>query len=226
MVKNAFMSSSKKNQAGFTLIEMIVSLAIFSISVTITIGALLVLIASNQKLQGEQSVMTNLAFAMDSMTREIRTGTNYYCDEATDYNQGGPNNIFKSGNNQDLIIGLDTNSCEGGVDGVNIDLQGISIIEAGNSITGVDDRILYFFDQTDPDNKTLKRKVGAEAAQSIVSSGLVIENAEFFVSGAPPKSVGNNLYQPTVTIHITAREIDNDKKYYLQTTVTQRILDL
>lgn len=224
------MLSSNKNQVGFTLIEMIVSLAIFSIIVTITIGALLVLIASNQKLQGEQSVMTNLAFALDSMTREIRTGTNFYCVEAASYSQSGPNNAFDSGFDLDSDIGLDTISCNSGVVTSNTKLQGVSFIEAGDSVTGTAasvGRILYYFDETDSDNKMLKRKVGTGAGQPIVSSGLKIVDAEFFVSGSEPLSGGNTYYtQPAVTIHITAKELDNDKLYYLQTTVTQRTLDL
>lgn len=226
MIKNkTFMLLSNKNQTGFTLIEMIVSLAIFSIIVTITIGALLVLIASNQKLQGEQSVMTNLAFAMDSMTREIRTGTNYYCDEAIDYSQFGPNNVFDAGNNIDTIRGTSTNSCEGGVVGNNVTLQGVSFIEAGDSITGAtNSRILYFFASTT--EKMIMRKVGAGTPQPIISSGLEIVDAEFFVSGAPPLNGNTDFYQPTVTIHIRAKEIGNTKEYFLQTTVTQRTLDL
>src|SRR6056297_849303 len=69
----------KQTTAGFTLIEMIVSLALFSVVVTISVGALLVLIASNRQLQDEQAVLTNLSFALDSMTREIRTGSAYVC---------------------------------------------------------------------------------------------------------------------------------------------------
>ena len=217
------MSSSRKTQAGFTLIEMIVSLAIFSIIVTMTIGALLVLIANNQKLQGEQSVMTNLSFALDSMTREIRTGTSYYCAERPNSVSGGADAIFGAGVNHEALA-LTTKDCASGRGNGN-DLQGVSFIESGDSITGVENRILYFFDKTDPANKSLKRKVGASAGQSIVSSGLEIINAEFFVSGARPRSLGD-LAQPTVTIHIIAKEIDNSKLYYLQTTVTQRTLDL
>jgi hypothetical protein len=46
-------------------------------------GSLLVLIDANAKGQGVQSVLTNVSFALDSMTRNIRTGTDYYCDTNT-----------------------------------------------------------------------------------------------------------------------------------------------
>jgi prepilin-type N-terminal cleavage/methylation domain-containing protein len=67
------------NNRGFTLVEMIVSLAIFSVVAVIAIGALLKVIDANKKAQSIQSSVTNLNFAMESMSRDLRTGTNYYC---------------------------------------------------------------------------------------------------------------------------------------------------
>ena len=221
------MHTSSRKESGFSLIEMIVSLGIFSVIVTTAVGALLVLISTNQKLQGEQSVMTNLSFALDSMTREIRTGYNYYCDstygaEAT----GGPNNFFNDDNSQEEIIGTDTLDCDRTTENQGHRVQGLSFYEGGNSVIGAgssDRRILYYYDA---EAQTIKRRVGDSAAQSIISSGLVITDAEFLVTGTSPQSSGNNIVQPTVTISIEAREVGEDKVYRLQTTVTQRILDL
>ena len=72
------------------------------------------------------------------------------------------------------------------------------------------------------------RRVGNDDAQSIVSSGLVVQNAEFFVTGSTPSDGGVDVEQPTVTIYIEAQDVDDPtaKSYYLQTTVTQRTLDL
>ena len=124
-------------KAGFTLIEMIVSLGVFSGVITIAIGALLMLVAANDQLQGEQSVMTNLSFALDSMTREIRTGTDYYCDSAAQDN--GNNNIFSSGVDLDDAI-EDSNrdpDCQG-LTPTGHTLQGLAFKEAGDSITETD----------------------------------------------------------------------------------------
>lgn len=215
-----------KNTAGFTLIEMIVSLGVFSIVVTMTIGAMLVLVSTNQQIQGEQSVMTNLAFAMDTMTREIRTGYNYYCEDSND--NGGNNNIFNDENDRgaEEIIGEETQPCAGGR-GNGKRFQGLSFYEGGDSITGPSDRrILYFYDD---EEKTIKRRVGNNDAQSIVSSGLVIQDAQFYVTGTDDLNLpGKDIEQPTVTVYIEAQEKGDpeDKTYYLQTTVTQRTLDL
>jgi prepilin-type N-terminal cleavage/methylation domain-containing protein len=221
------MNTKLKNIAGFTLIEMIVSLGVFSVVVTTAVGAVLMLIATNQQLQGEQSVMTNLSFALDTMTREIRTGFNIYCDQRPNYSAGGPANIFDDSNNHDTILGNNVSDCAGGRSPSSHQLQGVSFYEGGNSITSGSGsrRILYFYDA---DAKTIMRRVGNQDAQSIVSSGLVIQNAEFFVTGTNRLEVSDDVEQPTVTLYIEAQEKDDPtaKTYYLSTTVTQRTLDL
>ncbi len=218
-------SSQRKNWCrGFTLIEMIVSLGLFSIVVTISVGALLVLVATNQQLQSEQSVMTNLSFALDSMTREIRTGTSYYCDWSVN-----DNGVFNASANIDEEHGDRTRDCANG----NPDPQanhfvGLSFKEGGDSITDENntERILYYFDQ----NKgKIFRKTGSAGPEPITSSGIFIKDFDFFVSGSDPLSSSNTQRdQPLVSIFIEAAETEaeNEKSYYIQTTISQRTLDL
>lgn len=209
---------------GFTIIEMIVSLAIFSFVITIAVGALLMLMSANKQLQGEQSVMTNLSFALDSMTREIRTGTFFYCDSQGSYN--GTNNIFNSNNNIDTILGDSYQDCQNGNTSIN-QIHGLAFKEGGDSITLSNEHILYFFDKT---AGKIYRRIGGGAPQSIVSSGITIKKLEFFVTGSKKQSLGGsgNLDQPSVTIFIEALDPSDptSKTYYLQTTVTQRTLDI
>lgn len=210
-------------QSGFSLIEMIVSLGVFSIVITTAVGALLVVIGTNSQLQAEQSVMTNLAFAMDSMTREMRTGYNYFCDQRPEKNASN-NGIFNDSSDHENILASSTQDCKTGVNGTN-KVQGVSFFEGGNSITGsTGRRIFYYYDK---DEKKLFRRVGNGPSQSIVSSGLVITNAEFYVTGSDKLSA-SDTEQPTVTIYLEAKETDStdDKVYHLQTTVTQRTLDI
>jgi len=68
-----------QRQKGFTLIEMIVSLGIFSIVAVVALGALIKIISANKKAQTLQSAMTNLNYALESMSREMRMGTNFIC---------------------------------------------------------------------------------------------------------------------------------------------------
>jgi prepilin-type N-terminal cleavage/methylation domain-containing protein len=214
-------------QSGFTLIEIIVSLGVFSTVVTIAVGALLVLVAANQQLQNEQSVMTNLSFALDSMTREIRTGTAYNCDTEASISTGGPNNFFQDGRDLDTIVEIDDyDDCDGPQG--NQDIIGLSFVESGDSISGSNDRVLYFFDDS---TGIIYRRVGTEDAMAITSpsSGAIINDFSFWVTGSEPLegAASGRLLQPTVTIFIDASNVSNPSKhYYLQTTVTQRTLDL
>ena len=189
------------------------------------------LVATNSQLQGEQSVMTNLSFALDSMTREIRTGTSYYCDSASNTSSGGSSNIFNDSNDLDAILKSgsvqSTNDCSTG-NPTKKKYQGLAFIEGGNSITAGSDRILYYFNKLEG---KIYRRVGAGASESIVSSGIYIKDFQFFVSGSNPLSkIGGSTEddQATVTIYIEASEVNDPtaKSYYIQTTVTQRTLDL
>lgn len=68
-----------KYNVGFTLIEIMVSISIFSIVMLIVIGALIMLNDANKKAQAMRAVVDNLNFAMEDMTRSIRTGGEYKC---------------------------------------------------------------------------------------------------------------------------------------------------
>lgn len=75
---------TKQDSFGFTLIEMMVSVSIFSMVMLVSTGALLSIIDNNRKAQSQESAFTNLNFALESMSRAIRVGSFYHCD----YTQG------------------------------------------------------------------------------------------------------------------------------------------
>ncbi len=75
---------SKKSNSGFTLIEVLVSMSIFSIVMLVATGAVFSVIEANRKSHSLKSVMTNLNFALESMMRDIRVGTRYACDGSGD----------------------------------------------------------------------------------------------------------------------------------------------
>jgi len=70
---------SARRSRGFTLIEIIVSLMIFSLVVVVALAALVKIIDANKRAQTIQDAVVNMSFTMDSMTRELRTGSDYYC---------------------------------------------------------------------------------------------------------------------------------------------------
>ncbi|MEK7606343.1 MAG: type II secretion system protein [Patescibacteria group bacterium] len=88
---------------GFTLVEMIVSVFIFSIVMLIATGALVSIVEANRKAQSVKSVMNNLNFALDSMTRAIRVGTAYDCGVSScDPDQGTEEFNFLSTDGEEI----------------------------------------------------------------------------------------------------------------------------
>jgi prepilin-type N-terminal cleavage/methylation domain-containing protein len=67
-------------QKGFTLLEIIVSVAVFGVVMVVAGGALLNIIDANRKAQVLGVGMNNVNFAMDTISRRMRLGSNYHCD--------------------------------------------------------------------------------------------------------------------------------------------------
>lgn len=79
--KNQKISLAKRKLVrGFTLVELIVAIGIFSIVMLIAVGALLSMINANRKAQALKLVMNNINFAMENMVKDIRVGTTYHAD--------------------------------------------------------------------------------------------------------------------------------------------------
>jgi prepilin-type N-terminal cleavage/methylation domain-containing protein len=191
---------------GFTIVEMMVALALFTVVMTIATGAFLSLIGGSGKLQGEATVMTSLNFVMDSMTREIRTGTHYYCKADAELTLN------------DLTS---TQNCTNGVDTLSFLESGASLSDGSTS-----GRITYYVDSTSG-TKKLMRQIGysgVNTPQSMLSSDVTLKSLQFFVSGTGL----SDARQPTVTVIIEAQDPNesNGKVYTLETTVTQRELDI
>ena len=77
------MDNSRKNVRGFTLIEIIVAVGIFSLVMLLAAGAYLIMIGLNRQAQGIASGIDNISFTLETMTRGIRTGTGYTCPGGT-----------------------------------------------------------------------------------------------------------------------------------------------
>jgi prepilin-type N-terminal cleavage/methylation domain-containing protein len=68
-----------KSAAGFTLIEIMVAISIFSIVALISVSALIIANRVNQRAQGMKIAMDNLHFALNSMSFKLRQGGLYQC---------------------------------------------------------------------------------------------------------------------------------------------------
>lgn len=64
---------------GFSLIEIIVSVGLFTVIMTLASGAYLVMINVNRQAQSIATGINNLSFALETMVYNIRTGARYNC---------------------------------------------------------------------------------------------------------------------------------------------------
>lgn len=79
---------------GYTLIELIVAMGLFAFVMTLSSGAYLLMIGLNRQAQGIATGIDNLSFAIETMARDIRTGSAYSCASSGDCSFGGNSFTF------------------------------------------------------------------------------------------------------------------------------------
>lgn len=96
---------NKKDNAGFTLVELIVAIGLFSLIASMSLGAVLTIFDANRRSENSKTVVDNLNFTIEDMTRTIRFGYGYDCGD-----QGGDKN------------------CSTGSDTISLTFQGDNIV--------------------------------------------------------------------------------------------------
>ena len=190
------MRSYSAHTRGFTLIEMLVSVTIFSIVMVIALGSLLAMSESDRKAQTLKSVINNLNFSLDSMSRTIRIGNSYHCDIA----QGTATAVRDCASISASSLAFRSSSGET----VGYCLSGNAIRRAVTS--GV-----------------LASSCADTSYSSITSPEVRINSLSFYVTGAETAGIQPKviiLISGVVTVTGTRSSTFN-----LQTSVTQRLYD-
>ena len=104
---------------GYTLIELIVAIGLFALIMTLASGAYLIMIGANRQVQGAATGVDNLAFALEDMTRSIRTGTGYSSTAGNSF-------TFTDANQQSVTFTVSTNPsyCAGSSAGCLVETKG------------------------------------------------------------------------------------------------------
>lgn len=191
-------STNKKiqSQAGFSLVELMVSVSIFVVVMLIAVGTLLVLINANAHAQNMSSIMSNLSFALDSMTRKVRTGDEYYC-------------LASISDGASLPDG--TSDCANG--------GGVMVFNDGE--TG--ERTAYRFVTID-DIGVIQKKVEDGNWLALTSSEVSITNFVVTVTGTTAGDVTQPQAAFWVEGY-AVRSLDDEVDFSIQTRVVQRLLD-
>lgn len=94
---------------GFTLIELIVSVAIFTVVMVVALGALLGISAGARKAETLKSVMNNLNFAIESMSRTLRSSYDWRCSATAGADCTSGSNLLKVMYPQETEYRFETN---------------------------------------------------------------------------------------------------------------------
>lgn len=188
---------SKKDNSGFTLVEMMVAVALFSIVMVVSVGSLLSMINANKKSQSLQLVMSNLDFAVEDITRTMRVGTNYHC---------GSGDISEP------------KDCNGGS-------NYIAFEPTGGDPDSANDQVVYRLNGTQIEKSTSGGVSNSFIA--ITAPEITIESLSFFVQGSGPASGGDKNQPKVLIVlsGYAGKDEKTKSNFNIQTMVSQRILD-
>lgn len=187
----------KIQNSGFSLIEMLVAVAVFGISATIASSALVAASDAQQKILSLRIVQDNLSYAFDTMGKEVRTGTSYHCGAAIDDFSDTP---------QD---------CVGG---------GVSFTFRNSAKPS--QKITYRLNNGRLE-RVYEGGTIAESIFVLTAPEASVTNFKFYVVGSNPKSLGDlSQPRVTLVLQGTSGIKEKTKSgINIQTTISQRLLD-
>lgn len=184
---------------GFSLVEMIVSLGIFTIVLFIATSAFLAVVNADRKSRATRIAMDNLNLALEDMSRRIKTGSSYNCG-----NTMNPTDNCATGDNIFRFIDQENDTV--------IYKLGSGPTECFNSL----------YKET---QGCILRTIPYESPSFMLATSpeIDITKLRFFVSGSSPL----DSIQPVVVAMIEGTLGVDPKKttFKIQTTITQRKVD-
>lgn len=190
-------------QSGFTLVELMVSISIFTIVVVAVIGSVYTANASARKVQATETVLNNVNFAMGAMVRTIRTGTIISCSDA-------------------INLPVDTT----GEDNCNATDSTSGSIVVRNTL-GRESYVKYYWDSDTDSIKKSELFITNGVVASQWSEPVALTAPSVSVTGSRFNFIGldiTNEYQRGVSIVISgfAKTDKNSTPFSMQTFVSQR----
>lgn len=195
---------------GFTLVEMIVAIGLFTIVLFIASSAFLAVLDADRKSRATRMAMDNLNLSLEDMSRRIKTGTEYDCSGGA----SGTANCFSGG----AVLAATDQSDERVIYKRG---TGSNVITTGNAASGCGTGF------SAAQGCIVRDKAGT--ALRVTGSDINITNLMFYVRGSAiwtPSS--GDIIQPYVVIMVegVATEGKVATKFNIQTTVTQRAYDI
>ena len=188
---------------GFTLLELMVSVTLFTIVMMVAVGSLLSLVDANRKARSLESVINNLNITLDGMVRSIRMGTKYNCTDAA---------IPVQGVDDDCTTGATS----------------FSFAPFGSNADVQNQRFYYTFvpGVNGSNGQLFRSKNGGNTPPvAITAPEVSITDFTFYVVGTEARDIS----QPKVVIVIKGTSGSTERtqtKFHIQATAVQRTLDI
>lgn len=206
----------KKILYGFTLVEILVVLGLFSAISTLGLGSLFNAQAINKRLQETQSILDNINLSSQTITREIRFGSNFYATTSLPAN-GTPAPITR----RNCLYSL----------GIPCTVLFFTPADAVNSR----DRVAYYV-ATGTLYKTTYPWGGASSTEQMTADDVTIRSLFFYLQGAQTSDGSNDDFgasdyeQPFITYLLfgTTRPMTisaTSTRFNFETGITPRDLD-
>lgn len=207
---------NKKSVRGFTLVELLVSLALFTSVITVAVGALFSAQAINARLEQKQIVLDGVNLSLETIARDIRYGSVFYCDNTTP-----------------VVLSLNRQDCPSNPNGNGGGKVIIfkPVIKLNNSDNYSLDRVAYYLDNGVIYKDEYPHSVTPNKGIRMTTPDVKIDTLNFFVTGAESfQTAKSDSNQPLITILISGQTIPRDnkikpEKFTVQTSVSSRRLD-
>jgi prepilin-type N-terminal cleavage/methylation domain-containing protein len=160
---NKIKNPNANNLRGFTLVEVLVAVALFVTILTLATGALFSAQAVNARLQANQVILDGMSLSFETITRDIRYGSLFNCSNVVDIE----NSLKRKGCNFDL-----TGAGPGQV----------LVFKPLNS-ADPDDRIAYYSSSSKIYRQAYVSNV-LEEPVPVTSDEVIVDTFNFYVTGA------------------------------------------
>lgn len=197
-------NSQKTIQKGFSIVEMMISVTLFTAVVILGVGSLLSSNSVSKRTETARVALDSISFAMEDITRNLRLGSNYRCLSGGDLVNESPKDCQSSPSNH------------------------IALERVGGEVGNASDQIVYSIrEYPGRDNiAILKSTDSGDNFVPITPPELFLDatRSGFTVIGA--ETQGGR--QPAVLIRLTGNVVyqDNSTPFSFQTTISQRLPDL
>lgn len=209
-------------QKGYTLVETMIAISVFFIVITLGLSALLNANLVSKKNQYLRSVLDNLSYIMDDISRHIRTGSDILCssDGGITFTSNTEPPDLCSTTKHISFISNEAASTNGSDTRNRIDYK-IQLVDANNAALG------YKISRSEtacPDSSPECKIKNEDFVQLNVENIKFNDSSGFKLFGTKP----NDNKQPLVVIHLNGSIIykDGSVPFNLQTAASQRLLDL